>query len=133
MKVKKKENLLKAIKFDSRGLVPAIVVDAPTGDVLMMAYMNHRAVLETVRTRRAHFYSRSRHRLWKKGEESGHVQVVKGICLDCDGDVLLLRVRQAGPGACHTGFRTCFFRRLEKGRWTVKGRKAFNPAKVYKR
>ncbi len=119
------------VRFGPGGLVPAVVQDAADGTILMVAWMNAAALRRTVRTGCAHFYSRSRRKLWKKGEESGHVQRVRELRLDCDGDVILLRVRQRGPGACHTGFRTCFHRVLRSGRWVVAGRRSFDPRKVY--
>lgn len=118
------------IKFDGHGLVPAVVQDDRTKEVLMAAYMNREAVEKTLKTRRTHFYSRSRKKLWLKGESSGHIQKVQRIALDCDGDCLVVAVEQVG-GACHTGYRTCFFRRLENHAWKEVGRKLFNPAKVY--
>lgn len=118
------------IKFDEHGLVPAVVQDAKTKEVLMVAYMNREAVEKTLRTKKAHFYSRSRKKLWLKGESSGHIQKVKRMALDCDGDCLMVAVEQVG-GACHTGYRTCFFRRLENRAWKETGRKLFDPAKVY--
>lgn len=104
---------LAGIKFDSDGLIPAIAQDAAQGTVLMVAWMNADALAETVRTRRAVYWSRSRQKLWRKGEESGHVQDVHEIRLDCDADVILLSVTQQGGIACHTGRKTCFFQRLE--------------------
>jgi phosphoribosyl-AMP cyclohydrolase len=101
-----------AISFNESGLVPAIAQDHASGEVLMMAWMNAEALRETLETGRACYWSRSRDRLWRKGESSGHTQTVAEIRLDCDGDTLLLKVRQTGP-ACHTGSRTCFFRRVE--------------------
>ena len=115
------------------GLVPAIAQDAATGQVLMMAYMNQEALDETVRTGRAVYFSRSRNRLWRKGEESGHVQEVKEIFLDCDADTLLLKVHQIGDAACHEGYKSCFFRRLDKGMLTVVGERVFDPKEVYKK
>mgnify|MGYP005842512973 CR=1 FL=1 len=103
---------LKDLKFNKEGLIPVIVQDADNGDVLMLAYMNQEALERTAKTGLAHFYSRSRGKLWKKGEESGNFQKVREIRYDCDGDVLLLLVDQEGV-ACHTGHRSCFFRRLE--------------------
>src|SRR3974377_1465039 len=94
------------------GLVPAIAQDAATGQVLMLAWMNREAFDETVRTGRACYFSRSRNRLWRKGEESGNVQEVREIFVDCDADTILLKVRQIGDAACHEGYRSCFFRRL---------------------
>ena len=108
--------LIRKVKFDRRGLVPAIIQDEKSGRVLMQAYMNRRALEKTVETARTHFWSRSRKRLWMKGEVSGHTQKVCGIFLDCDGDTLLIKVRQTGA-ACHSGYYSCFYRRLDsKGR-----------------
>jgi phosphoribosyl-AMP cyclohydrolase len=121
------------IDFDKAGgLVPAIAQDAVTGDVLMLAWMNQEAYEETLRTGRACYYSRSRRRLWRKGEESGHVQEVREIYLDCDADTILLKVRQVGGAACHEGYRSCFFRRMEDGGLVVVGERVFDPAQVYK-
>ena|SRR5437868_5454834 len=117
----------------SGGLVPAIAQDAATGEVLMLAWMNEEAFEETVRTGRAVYYSRSRQRLWRKGEESGHVQEVKEIFFDCDADTLLLKVRQVGDAACHEGYKSCFFRRLDEGTVSVVGQRIFDPQKVYKK
>ena len=117
----------------SGGLVPAVAQDADTGEVLMLAWMNREAFDETVRTRRAVYFSRSRNKLWRKGEESGHVQEVKGIYIDCDADTILLKVNQVGGAACHEGYKSCFFRRLEKdGSLSVQGERVFDPKQVYK-
>jgi phosphoribosyl-AMP cyclohydrolase len=113
------------------GLVPAIAQDADTGAVLMLAWMNRDAFEETVRTRRAVYFSRSRNRLWRKGEESGHVQEVKEIYIDCDGDTVLLKVKQVGGAACHEGYASCFFRRLDDGEYAVVGERVFDPKAVY--
>ncbi len=121
---------INGIKFDSNGLVPAIIEDAGTHEVLMVAYMNKEAVEKTLSTKRAHFYSRSRRKMWLKGETSGHIQKVKGLAIDCDGDALLVSVEQVG-GACHTGFRTCFYRKLSGTTWKETGKKLFDPDKVY--
>jgi phosphoribosyl-AMP cyclohydrolase len=114
------------------GLVPAIVQDGRTGEVLMLGFMNAEALAETQRTREAVFFSRSRNRLWKKGETSGHVLRVVEMRIDCDGDALLLRVEPAGPGVCHEGYCSCFFRRIEEngGVRTIEKR-TFDPDKVY--
>ena len=101
------------VKFDEKGLIPAISQDAQTGQILMVAWMNVESLAETAQTGRAVFWSRSRNRLWRKGEESGHVQRLIELRLDCDGDVLLLKVEQIGDIACHTGRASCFYRRLE--------------------
>ncbi|TKR56545.1 phosphoribosyl-AMP cyclohydrolase [Allopusillimonas ginsengisoli] len=104
---------LEAVQFDEKGLIPAIAQDVHTGTILMMAWMNADALQETVATGRAVYWSRSRNRLWRKGEESGHVQQVHETRLDCDGDVILLKVTQQGGIACHTGRESCFFRQLD--------------------
>jgi phosphoribosyl-AMP cyclohydrolase len=103
--------LIAAVRFDDRGLVPAIAQDAEDGAVLMMAWMNAASLRATLETGRVTYWSRSRGALWRKGDTSGHVQELSGLKLDCDGDTLLLSVRQTGP-ACHTGTRTCFYRAL---------------------
>lgn len=113
------------------GLVPAIAQDAESGEVLMMAFMNAESFAETVATRRAVYFSRSRGRLWRKGEESGHWQEVQGIFVDCDGDTILLKVRQQGGAACHTGHRSCFFRQLTSEGVRHVGVKVFDPDQVY--
>ncbi len=123
-------NILKEIKFDADGLVPAIIEDAKTHEVLMMAWMNKEALEKTLATKKTHFYSRSRKSLWLKGESSGHIQTVKKVALDCDGDSLLVSVDQQG-GACHTGYRSCFYRVLSDGVWKQIGQKLFDPDKVY--
>lgn len=101
--------MLPDLKYDERGLVPAIVQDAVSNEVLMMAYMNKESLERTIATGFTHFWSRSRQKYWKKGESSGHVQEVKTVLFDCDRDTLLIKVIQKGPGACHTGHRSCFF------------------------
>ena len=110
---KTKNRILKLpkLKFDKKGLIPAIVQDKKTGDVLMIAYMNNESLKNTLKEKRTCFYSRSRKVLWRKGETSGHFQKVKEICYDCDMDALLIKVDQIGV-ACHTGERSCFYRRL---------------------
>lgn len=112
-------------------LVPAIAQDAETGEVLMMAFMNPEAWRRTLDTGIAHYWSRSRNQIWKKGETSGNVQQVQEIRVDCDGDCVLLRVRQVGGAACHTGYRSCFYRRVEAGALIVDGEKLFDPAEKY--
>ncbi|HVK08239.1 MAG TPA: phosphoribosyl-AMP cyclohydrolase [Gemmataceae bacterium] len=120
------------IDFDKAGgLVPAIAQDADTGQVLMLAWMNREAFEETVRTRRACYFSRSRNRLWRKGEESGNVQEVRGIFIDCDADTVLLKVKQVGGAACHEGYPSCFFRELDAGEPRVVGERVFDPEAVY--
>ena len=115
----------------SGGLVPAIAQDVATGEVLMMAYMNREAYDETVKTGRAVYYSRSRNKLWRKGEESGHVQEVKEIYIDCDADTILLKVHQIGGAACHEGYKSCFFRRVDGNEWTVTAQRVVDPEKLY--
>jgi len=122
------------IDFDKiGGLVPAIAQDADTGEVLMLAWMNREAYEETLRTRRACYFSRSRGRLWRKGEESGNVQEVREVYLDCDSDTVLLKVHQIGGAACHEGYSSCFFRRLESDGLQVIGARVFDPKQVYKK
>jgi phosphoribosyl-AMP cyclohydrolase len=113
------------------GLVPAIVQDWKTGEVLMVAYMNAESWAKTQETGRACFWSRSRKKLWLKGETSGHVQIVKEIYLDCDNDALLLKVEQVGGAACHTGYRSCFYRQIVNGRMKAIGERVFDPKEVY--
>ena len=122
------------IDFDkSGGLVPAIAQDADTGMVLMLAWMNREAYDETLRTGRAVYFSRSRNKLWRKGEESGNVQEVKEIFLDCDNDTILLKVHQIGGAACHEGYKSCFFRRLDDDALKTIGERVFDPKAVYKK
>ena len=113
------------------GMVPAIAQDVKTGDVLMLAYMNEEAYNETLTTGRAVYYSRSRDKLWRKGEESGNVQKVHGIFLDCDADTLLIEVEQIGDAACHEGYKSCFFRKITPEGVHVVGERIFDPEKVY--
>jgi phosphoribosyl-AMP cyclohydrolase len=114
------------------GLVPAIVQDDRSGDVLMLGFMNEEALAETRRTREVVFFSRSRNRLWKKGESSGHVLKVRDVRVDCDADAILLRVEPVGPGICHEGYRSCFFRRMEDdGTLSMVEQRAFDPDQVY--
>lgn len=117
----------------SGGLVPAIAQDAATGEVFMLAYMNQESFEETLRTGRACYFSRSRNKLWRKGEESGNVQDIVEIRIDCDRDTILLKVNQIGGAACHTGNRSCFFRKIENGILIEDGIRVFDPKEVYKR
>jgi phosphoribosyl-AMP cyclohydrolase len=120
------------INFDKQGgLVPAIAQDATTGQVLMLAWMNREAFDETLRTSRAVYYSRSRDRLWRKGEESGHVQEVREVFIDCDADTILLKVNQVGGAACHEGYASCFFRRVSEAGLQVVAERVFDPKQVY--
>lgn len=118
---------LKDLKFEN-DLITAISQDYRTGEVLMVAHMNREALEKTVKTKRAHYWSRSRQKLWKKGETSGNEQIVREILIDCDGDAVLLKVEQTG-GACHTGYRSCFYRTIEGN---IIGEKLFEPEEVYK-
>jgi phosphoribosyl-AMP cyclohydrolase len=113
------------------GLVTAIAQDDTSGEILMVAFMNEEAFDHTVRTGEVHYWSRSRNKLWYKGEESGNTQQVKSMYIDCDGDVVLLKVEQKGGAACHTGRRSCFFRKLEEGEYQVVSEPIFDPAAVY--
>ncbi len=115
------------------GLLPAIAQDAATGEVLMLAYMNAESYAETLATGRAVYFSRSRNKLWRKGEESGNVQEVKGIFFDCDADTILLKVHQIGGAACHEGYSSCFFRQVTPEGFQVVGERVFDPAEVYKK
>ncbi len=115
------------------GLLPVIAQDALTGEVLMLAYMNQEAWEKTLETGKAHYWSRSRQKLWLKGETSGHVQVVKDAYLDCDLDTILLKVEQIGGAACHTGHRSCFFNKVEGEDLKETGELVFDPKEVYKK
>jgi len=132
---------LQAVHFDAQGLIPAIAQDAVTGNILMVAWMNAESLAETATTGRAVFWSRSRNRLWRKGEESGHVQRVLELRLDCDADVLLLKVEQVGGIACHTGRASCFYRRLDtvtdldshtSSKWVIVDPVLKDPELIYK-
>ena len=126
---------LDQIKWDRDGLVPVIAQEQGSGDILMFAWMNREALARTAERGEAVYWSRSRQKLWHKGEESGHVQQVHGIRLDCDNDVVLLTITQHGhePGiACHTGRHSCFFQKLEQGRWTTVEPVLKDPAAIYK-
>ena len=113
------------------GLIPAIAQDADSGDVLMLAYMNKESWDKTLESGKACYWSRSRNKLWLKGEESGNFQEVRGIFLDCDVDTVLLKVKQVGGAACHLGYPSCFFRKFENGELNVVAEKVFNPEEVY--
>ena len=115
------------------GLLPEIAQDWKTGDVLMLAYINEEAWNETLKTGNATYWTRSRQKLWRKGEESGNVQKVKEIYVDCDLDTVIFKVEQIGGAACHEGYHSCFFRKYENGELVVVGERVFDPAKVYKK
>ena len=117
----------------SGGLIPAIAQDWKTGEVLMLAYINEESWKETLKTGHGVYWSRSRSKLWHKGEESGNVQIVKEILVDCDADTVIFKVEQVGGAACHTGYRTCFFRKVAGDTLEVVGERVFDPEKVYKK
>jgi phosphoribosyl-AMP cyclohydrolase len=126
------EGCLQQLKWNQQGLVPAIAQDASSGEVLMMAWMNAESLRLTISEGRAVYWSRSRQRLWRKGEESGNVQRVKELRLDCDGDTVLMKVEQVGGIACHTGRRSCFFRRLDaRGAWQITDEAIRKPQDMY--
>ena len=124
---------LKKIQWDEHGLVPVIAQEAGTGDILMFAWMNREALAKTVELGEAVYWSRSRKKLWHKGEESGHVQKVLGIRLDCDEDVILVEVEQAGGVACHTGRHSCFYQKLVNGEWVATDPVLKDPQEIYKK
>jgi len=117
------------LKFKN-GLIPAVIQDHKSKEVVMVAYMNKEALKKTIKMKKCYYYSRSRKKLWLKGETSGHMQRVKSIFVDCDKDCLLIKVEQLG-GACHTGYRSCFYREIKAARLKVIGKKVFDPKKVY--
>lgn len=124
---------LDALRWDAEGLIPAIAQDAASGRVLMFAWMDRAALEETARSGRAVYWSRSRRRLWRKGEESGHFQQVRSIGTDCDGDVILLKIEQEGGIACHTGRASCFFNELRDGVWVAVAPVIKDPAEIYRK
>jgi phosphoribosyl-AMP cyclohydrolase len=123
---------LDKVRWTQDGLVPAVAQEAGSGRVLTMAWMNRDALGRTAQTGEAHYWSRSRRKLWRKGEESGHVQKVKSIRIDCDEDVVLLEIEQVGGIACHTGRASCFFRKLEGGKWVETDPVLKDPAEIYR-
>ena len=127
---KQMDEILDQIEYDANDLVTVVVQDAGDGTVLMIAHANREALRRTLETGQAHYWSRSRRKLWRKGESSGHVQRVREFRIDCDADCVLLRVEQVG-GACHEGYRSCFFRLLRDGQFVVTAEKVFDPGKVY--
>ncbi len=126
--MKLSDDIRAQLKFDDKGLITAIAQDHETNEILMLAFMNLEALEKTVETGKAHYFSRSRGKLWFKGESSGHVQIVHDMYIDCDADAVLIKVEQLGGGACHMGYRSCFYRTLEGD---VVGEKVFNPEDVY--
>lgn len=122
------------LRFDKgNGLLPAIVQDFNTNEVLMVAYINEEAWRKTLATGKAHYWSRSRNKIWLKGESSSHYQMIKEILVDCDEDTVVYKVEQLGDAACHKGYRSCFFRRVEDGTFKVKDEPVFDPREVYKK
>ena len=127
------EDTIKGLKYDAAGLIPAIIIDAKSKAVLMMAYMNETSLLATIQTGKTHFWSRSRKKYWMKCESSGHTQEVRGVYVDCDMDTVLIEVIQHGA-ACHDGYYSCFYRKLTPaGEWETIGKPLFDPKEVYKK
>lgn len=129
----KLDESIQSLKYDDAGLIPAVCVDAETKQVLMVAYMNDKALRETIETGKTHFWSRSRQKYWMKGESSGHTQEVRAVYTDCDRDTLVIEVVQHGA-ACHEGYYSCFYRKLnDAGEWDIVAEKVFDPDSVYKK
>jgi phosphoribosyl-AMP cyclohydrolase len=127
------EKTVSQMKYDNSGLIPAVIVDCKTRQVLMVAYMNAASLVDTVRTGKTHFWSRSRNKYWMKGESSGHTQQVKAIYTDCDKDTLVIEVEQIGA-ACHEGYYSCFYRQLtDEGDWKVCAERVLDPKQIYKK
>jgi phosphoribosyl-AMP cyclohydrolase len=122
------DEILKELKFDDKGLLTAIAQDFKTSEILMVAFMNLEALQKTIETEKAHYYSRSRAKQWLKGESSGHIQIVHEMYIDCDADAVVMKVEQVAGGACHTGYRSCFYRTIDGN---IVGEKVFNPEEVY--
>ncbi|KAF5428975.1 phosphoribosyl-AMP cyclohydrolase [Candidatus Methanomarinus sp.] len=122
------DEILKELKFDDKGLLTAVAQDFETNEILMVAFMNLEALLKTIETEKAHYYSRSRAKQWLKGESSGHTQIVHEMYIDCDADAVVMKVEQVAGGACHTGYRSCFYRTVDGN---IVGEKVFNPEEVY--
>ena len=127
------EEWLNEVPWDAQGLIPVVTQEFSTGRVLTLAWMNRDALAETAKSGEAVYWSRSRNKLWRKGEESGHTQKVRELRLDCDSDAILLKVDQVGGIACHTGRESCFFRKLENGRWVTTDPVLKDPADIYKK
>ena len=122
---------LEQLKFDEQGLIPAIAQDHETNEILMFAWMNKESLVLTIEKQQAVYYSRSRQKLWFKGEESGHMQIIKDIYADCDRDVILLKVEQVGGIACHTGRASCFFQKLDDNNWQTMSKVIKDPKDIY--
>jgi len=135
LSMKKLRQFVNKLKYDSNGLIPVIAQDYKDGMVLMVAFMNRESLLMTLRTGFMCYYSRSRKKLWKKGETSGNVQQARQIMVDCDSDCLLFKIKQIGKAACHTGYRSCFYRKLNPvtSKFSIAGKRVFNPDTVYKK
>lgn len=131
--MKEIDEIVSRLKFDEKGLLTAVAQDFRTGEILMLAHMNEESFRRTMETGQAVYWSRSRKKLWHKGEESGNVQNIKELLIDCDGDAIVMKVEQVGDAACHTGNRSCFYRKLENGKLVDVGVKIFDPEKVYKK
>ena len=131
--MKEIDEIVSQLKFDDKGLLTAVAQDYKTGEILMLAHMNEESFRKTVETGEAVYWSRSRKRLWHKGEESGNVQKIKELLIDCDGDAIVMKIEQVGDAACHTGNRSCFYRKIENGTLTDIGVRIFDPEKVYKK
>ncbi len=127
------DEIVAQLKFDDKGLLTAVAQDHKTGEILMLAHMNEESFRKTIESGEAVYWSRSRKKIWHKGEESGNVQKIKELLVDCDGDAVVMKIEQVGDAACHTGNRSCFFRRLENGTLVDVGVKMFDPDKVYKK
>jgi len=133
MSLKELAHIMIKLDFEkTNGLIPAIAQDYKTGEVLMLGFMNSQAFDETIKRQKATYFSRSRQQLWTKGETSGHVQNIKEILVDCDSDTILLKVEQVGGAACHKGYRSCFFSKVQDNELEIVGSKIFDPEKVYK-
>jgi len=133
-RAKKQEKKMQKLRFDKGGgLLPVIAQDHASGEILMLAYINQEAWEKTLATGKAHYWSRSRNKLWLKGESSNHVQLVREILVDCDEDTVVYRVEQLGGAACHTGYRSCFFRRVQGDELVIKDKPVFDPQEVYKK
>ena len=126
------ENFINQLKFDDNGLVGSIIQDADNNQILMFAFTNREAIQKTIETGKVHFWSRSRQKLWLKGESSGHVQTLVEARIDCDADCILYKVRQVG-GACHVGYRSCFYRKWDNNQFNIDSEKIFDPDQVYKK
>ena len=127
------DEIVAQLKFDDKGLLTAVAQDHKTGEILMLAHMNEESFRKTIESGEAVYWSRSRKKIWHKGEESGNVQKIKELLIDCDGDAVVMKIEQVGDAACHTGNLSCFFRRLENGTLVDVGVKIFDPDKVYKK